>query len=261
MLPAKRLFALTEIVSASPSPVVSLEELSERLQVSEQTVRRDLQKLESQGLVRRTLGGVVRVRPTQPRSEPSFENRSIAYLTYKRAIAREACALLDEGDSIFFDASSTVLELVRRVPPTLRAIVASSSLPAIAELTDHSGLQITAIGGELRAVSRCTGGAAALRQISEMRFATAFLSARAMHPVLGLTEGNADEAALKRALVANAERIVALIDSSKLNRTAPHHYADIDRIETLITDNHADGQLLADLRQRGIQVIACRIND
>lgn len=248
-VPAGRLFALRSMLEDSKLPVLSLGELSERLGVSAQTVRRDLSKLEKQGVVRRTIGGAILVRASQ-RSEPDFENRSAEMAAEKKVIAAAAAELIVEGDSVFFDASSTVLQLIRAIPRDLQGIAVSSSLMAMAELIDCTGLQLTVVGGEIRVSSRCTGGDVAFQQVARMRFGTAYLSARAVHCKLGLTEGNADEATLKRLIVDNSERIVVLIDSSKLGKSAPHHFADVERIDVIITDSGAEDGVVECLRER-----------
>lgn len=248
-LPASRRMEMARFLATRPSSVVDLASLAERFGVSEQTIRRDLERLEREGLVRRTFGGAIVQDPVQ-RQEPSFHEREHLQATSKRAIAELALERLREGEGVFFDGSSTVLHLVRLVPTEWSGDAATSGLVTLNELARRQEVRLTALGGVYEHTSGCVRGAATRRQLETLRFDTAFISARAVHLTLGLCEANADEAELKRTLLTTTARVIGLVDSSKLGATAAHHYADLSRIDELITDGRADPRTIEALAEQ-----------
>lgn len=241
-LPAGRQLAMARFLAERASKVVDLPSLARRFEVSEQTIRRDLKRLEEQGLVSRTFGGAIVNGPVQ-REEPAFHEREHLNAAGKHAVAEAALPLLRDGEGVFFDASSTVLHLVRQVPVTWSGDATTSGLPALTELMRREQARVTVLGGTYEHRSRCIRGEPARRQLEELRFDTAFVSARSLHLGLGLCEASPGEAELKRVLLGTAARIIVLIDGTKLGKTAAHHYADLDQVHQLITDDGIDDRV------------------
>jgi DeoR/GlpR family transcriptional regulator of sugar metabolism len=256
LLPAQRQLQLAGLLAGSDA--VALDDLARRFGVSTQTVRRDLARLERQGLVRRTYGGAV-TRLALDLSEPAFVAREHVQAAEKRAIAQAALPLLRPGGSLFLDASTTVLALARLLPDDWQGEVVVTSLPAAMEMSRRPGVRLTVVGGELRHSSRSFGGPLAQEMLSRLFVETACISARGLHPEHGLTEAHPGEAALKRIVLQHAGRVILLVDSSKLGRTATHHVAPAEAVGTLITDTGADDEIVAAIRQRRVEVIAAAL--
>lgn len=252
LLPAQRQLQLASLLAGADA--VTLDALARKFGVSTQTIRRDLARLERQGLVRRTYGGAI-TREALDLSEPAFVARERAQSTEKRAIAQAALATLRAGESIFLDASTTVLALARLLPDDWVGEVVVTSLPAAREVSRQPGVRLTVVGGEFRHSSRSFGGPLAQEMLQHLCVTTAYMSARGVHPERGLTEAHAGEAALKRIIVANAERVILLVDSSKLGKTAAQRIAPLSAIALMITDSGAPFDVVTDLRSRGVEVV------
>lgn len=235
-LPAHRLHRLKAILDATPEAVVSLKQLAGELDVSEQTIRRDLALLEKDGIVDRTFGGAV-IRQSQQRFEPTMESREIAQADKKLAIARRAIDFLSADDNVFFDASTTVLALIRLLPTDAGFAASSHSVSAVRSLSTLGIDALTLLGGEYRPVSDCVGGPQTIAQIDRMRFSVSFLSARAFDVRHGLTEARADEAALKSEVIRRSQRTIVLLDSSKLGTVSPYQFASLSEVDLLIIDS------------------------
>ncbi len=253
-LPAQRLASLRSFLRSRPEAIVDLVSLAERFEVSTQTIRRDLAMLEADGVVQRTFGGAV-IQPATQRFEPGIEARRAEAAGPKAVIGRAAQDLLIDGEEAYFDASTTVLALVQRVPEQWSGNATTSSVPAAQELSARNAGRITLLGGEYRRSSQCVGGSASIAQIAHLRFTTAYLSCRAFSLRHGLTEARPDEAALKRAVIEHAQRIVMLVDSSKIESVSAHHFADLLEIDILVVDDHAPAHVIDQLRNKGVNVI------
>ena len=243
-LPAERLSALRQYLEKRDGEVVSYVQLANEFDVSIQTVRRDVLGLEEAGLVRRTFGGAI-VNALSTQIEPMIDSRRIAAHAEKTAIAGVAADFL-ENEATYFDASTTVMELIARIPDAWKGEATTSSLPAAYELARNTTGPITVLGGEYRRGSECVGGSATLAQITQMRFGTAFLSCRAFSPEHGLTEANESEAELKRVVIRNSRRVVLMADSTKADGISPFSFGDISSAHLFVTDEG----LGADVRGR-----------
>jgi DeoR family fructose operon transcriptional repressor len=252
LLPAQRQLKLTRLLAGADA--VSLDMLAREFGVSTQTIRRDLIQLEQQGLVRRTYGGAV-TREALELSEPAFVARERTHGAEKRAIAQVALTSLRRGESVFLDASTTVLALARLIPDDWTGEIVVTSLPAAMVVSRRPGVRLTVVGGEFRHSSRSFGGPLAQEMLRSLCVTTAYISARGVHPKRGLTEAHAGEAALKRIILANAERVIGLVDSSKLGKTASHRVAPVSALDLLITDSGAAASCINELRSLGVQVV------
>jgi DeoR/GlpR family transcriptional regulator of sugar metabolism len=246
LLPEQRQLQVAALLAGLDA--VALDDLARRFGVSAQTIRRDLARLERKGLVRRTHGGAV-TRDALNLSEPAFLARQTEHSAAKTAIARLALGLLRSGESIYLDASTTVLALVGLLPQDWAGDVVVTSLPAAVEVSRLPGARLMVVGGEFRHSSRSFGGPLAEQMLEHMAVNTALISARAIHHRLGLMEAHAGEAALKRSILSRADRVIVLADGSKLGRVAVHRVTGVDRIEALITDCSAAPEELDEIRR------------
>lgn len=246
-LPAERLSALRRFLLDRPGQVVSSLELADHFGVSIQTVRRDLVTLESDGSIARVFGGA-RVAAPETTVEPEIAVRKASSLRQKAAIGLLASTLLRAGEAAYFDASTTVMELITRIPLDWDGGATTSSLPAAYALARRTTGHLTLLGGEYRRGSECVGGSTTVDQLSQMRFGTAYLSSRAFSLRHGFTEANPDEAALKQAVIRNADRVIMLVDSTKTETVAAHHFVALDTVDAVITDDDMPQELIDMMR-------------
>ncbi len=243
--------ALAELLKANP--VLTVDELVRQFGVSAQTMRRDFQYLAERGLLTRTHGGAV-ARAEGLGFEGTFKLRAAQRAPQKAAIARAALALLAPGSTVMFDASTTVLALAQTLPREVELHAIVYALPIGLELSTRPNVATTLIGGTVRRTSLSASGPLAETMLRRLFADTAFISTRGLSLERGLTEANPAESALKEIMIANATRVVALVDSSKLERTALSFFGPVSDLDVVVTDDAADAPTLRGLRERGIDV-------
>ncbi len=211
--------------------------LADSLGVSEATVRRDLQDLESRGLLNRIHGGATL--DGISRTEPLFEDKQDSHPEAKEAIALAALSLIDDGDRIYLDGGSTVLALARLLDRKRHLIIVTNSLMAASELmgTEH---RLILVGGEFRSLSRTLIGPLTAPVINSLRVDKAFMGTIGFSAEEGITTTDPGEAFTKEQVMARAAEVILLADSSKLGI---HSFARSGRpgdINVLITESGSD---------------------
>jgi DeoR/GlpR family transcriptional regulator of sugar metabolism len=229
-----------------------LEELSHALGVSQATVRRDLDELEAEGLVRRVHGGVIAIdeRP----AEPHFEVKATEAAEEKERIAARAVALLAPDDTVYLDSGSTVLAAARLLHGWDRLTVVTNSLPAITELADR-GPRLVVIGGEFRARSQALVGPLSRFLLENIHVNRAFIGSYAVSLEDGLTTTDPAEAFTKELALQRATQVVLLADSRKMGSQSFVHAGRMEAVNVLVTDTGIDDRVVRSLEKRGITVI------
>jgi DeoR/GlpR family transcriptional regulator of sugar metabolism len=252
VLAFERRMALAELLKANP--VLTVDELVRQFGVSAQTMRRDFQYLAERGLLTRTHGGAVARVAEGLGFEAAFKLRAAQRAPQKAAIARAALGLVTPGSTVMLDASTSVLALAQALPRDVEAHAIINALPIGLELSSRPNVTTTVIGGTLRPTSLSASGPLAETMLRRLFADTAFISTRGLSLERGLTEANPAESALKEIMIANATRVVALVDSSKFERTALSLFGRVSDLDVVVTDADADPQMLRGLRERGIDV-------
>lgn len=218
---------------------VSAPELSARLEVSERTVRRDLQKLADLQLVELVHGGALAPGGVTPRSP--FGVRAQVRSAQKRAIADLALRFAGPGATIGVDAGTTTLELARRLPPGGDVTVVTHSLPAMAALGERPGIGLIGLGGFHHVPTQAFAGPDTVAAIGRLRLHTFFLAASGLSH-RGAYCATPLDAEVKRAFIEIADHVILLADSSKLRQTAPVQICDHDRLDVIVTDDAITGE-------------------
>ena len=225
-------------------------ELARELGVSLDTVRRDLAELERDGCLRRVHGGALALGAPGPEAFAERVGRNVAA---KQAIAEAALALLRPGEVVVLSGGSTVLELARRLPAGLEGTFVVTSPDIALALVDRPGVAVDQVGGRLDPASRTVTGTEAVEALRGVRPDAAVLSACTVHPEAGLTLRGRDEAAVVRAAVAGAGRVLALATADKLGTIGPYPVADLGQVDVLVTD--ADDAACSVYREAGVEVL------
>jgi DeoR/GlpR family transcriptional regulator of sugar metabolism len=247
---AERRNAIAQVIEENAR--ASVIELSKRLSVSEVTIRKDLAALEDQGSVLRTHGGAISI--GRSRAELAFEVRARLHKTEKSLIGAEAARLVEDGDSIALDASSTALQIARHLKARRELTVATNGIRVAMELAGQPSITVLMPGGAVRweafsLVGRW--GTAVLRQLNIRK---AFVGAVGFTIDEGLTDVNAEEAELKRAMVVTAKDVIGVFDHTKWNRVAMATFCPTDRLKLVISDDRAPADYVRAARARGIEV-------
>jgi DeoR/GlpR family transcriptional regulator of sugar metabolism len=225
-------------------------EVAERLGVSLDTVRRDLQELADAGALRRVHGGAL---PPSAPGPPGFAERRSWEEPERASVAAAGAGLLRSGDVIALAGGTTLVDLARRLPPGFEATVLTTSPDVAVALAEHPGLTVDLAGGRLHPQARTVTGAAALEAVRGVRPHACVLSGCSLHPAAGLTFHFREEAEVLRLMLEQSERVVALLTASKLGTTAAYPVAEAQRIDLLVTDA-SDGET-EPYRELGIEVI------
>lgn len=231
---------------------VDVSEVSERLGVTPETVRRDLTVLEQRGLVRRVHGGALPVEQTE--REPSILTRLQLGEAEKRRIAERAIQELPPQGSILLDSGSTTLALARALPVGLGLIVVTNSVAIAAVLANRTDLDLHLVGGSIREITGAAVGSWALSALRDTRVDVAFLGANGFSVEHGITTPDLAEADVKRAMVAAARRPIVLAESGKAGRSHFQRFARVEDISLLITDAGLDDETAEQLDAAGMEV-------
>ncbi|MFD3695706.1 DeoR/GlpR family DNA-binding transcription regulator [Streptomyces sp. NPDC058646] len=208
--------------------------LADRFQVTAETVRRDLTALDRAGLVRRVHGGAIPAGRLD--FEPDLGEREATAADEKDRIAAAALTELPDGGSVVLDAGSTVGRLAAGIPLEAALTVVTHALPVAARLAGHTGIDLHLVGGRVRHRTRAAVDAWALRAYAEIRADVLFLATNGFTAGRGLTTPDLAEAAVKRAAIAAARRVVLLADSAKAGQEHFACFASFAEVDLLITD-------------------------
>ncbi|RSZ61706.1 DeoR/GlpR transcriptional regulator [Corynebacterium hylobatis] len=237
---------------------VNVTELANRFDVTAETIRRDLAVLDREGVVHRVHGGAVASQSFQT-TEFSLDARFRSAPTAKSAIARAALRFLPEPHrGLFLDSGSTIgtlADLIAEQPNAGQWSIVTNSLPISLNLANKGLREVQLLGGSVRAITQAVVGDTALRTLALMRADVAFIGTNALTLDHGLSTADAQEAAIKSAMVTNAHKVVVLCDSTKLGTDYLVSFASINDIDVLITDSSAPESYLANLREREVEVI------
>ncbi|WP_136604546.1 DeoR/GlpR family DNA-binding transcription regulator [Paenibacillus dokdonensis] len=250
MLVAERYDKIVGLVNERGSIRVS--ELSELCGVTEETIRRDLDRLEQQGKVRRSHGGAVSVKEAQAET-PYFE-REVMHQEEKKRIARAAVALIEPYDRIALDASSTAWYMAS-ILPDIPLTVLTNSIKVALELSSKEKIEVISTGGSLASKSLSYVGPMAERSLEAYYVDKAFVSCKGVHPERGISESNELQAMVKHKLIKQAASVYILADASKIGVQAFTHVAGWEEIDVVITDSHISAGDARLLREKELKLI------
>lgn len=251
MLTAERKALVLELLGRDGRVVAR--DLAERLDVSDDTVRRDLRELAAEGRLIRVHGGAM---PVSPATQDFTARRSVATESKRVVVAAAAAALIEPGSTVFVDGGTTSLALCAQLPLTARATVITHAPTVAVALNDHPGVEVLLIGGRMYPHSVVTVGAVALEQLEGMRADLFFMGVSGIDAEAGLTTGDAEEAAMKRAFLQRAADTYVLASTEKLGTTARFRVAGLADVTAAIHDGDADPDQLAALSAAGLRLLA-----
>ncbi|WP_406376283.1 DeoR/GlpR family DNA-binding transcription regulator [Streptomyces sp. NBC_00647] len=244
-----RLRQITEAVRQAGR--LGVAELAELTGASEMTIRRDLEALAAQGVLERYRGGA---RSLLLRGEePPFAMRVHDGLETKRRIATEAARLIADGESVVVDSGTTCLEVAHALKDR-RMTVMPLSLHAANALTDAPQLTLLVPGGRPRQGELALTGPLTLASLAALRFDTAVIGCCGLDAVNGLTAYDLDDAAVKRAAIASARRVIAVTEGSKFSHTALAFVTPASALHSVVTDEHAPEDQIEALSAAGVTV-------
>jgi DeoR/GlpR family transcriptional regulator of sugar metabolism len=226
-------------------------ELSAALNVSEDTIRRDLRELAEAGLLQRVHGGAL---PRSP-AAASFAIRQSQAPSAKAAIASAAAQLVRNDQVIILDGGTTTLQVAQRLPLDLRATIVTNSPPIAIALAEHPTIEVVVVGGRLLKDALVTIGAATVEALHMIRADLCMLGVCSLHPEIGISVPDLEEAHVKRAMIAGAAEVVALAGAEKLGTAAPYIVGPLSDLTHLVTERTVSDEMLAPYRAQGITIV------
>ena len=233
---------------------VQVAELSQTFAVSEVTVRSDLTELARQGLVARIRGGVRALQHGQ--SEVGFDLRLRLEVDRKRAIARAAAAMVDEGEAVALDASTTAYYLALELRSKRELVVITNGLLVATALADAPGITVLVTGGMLRMSAMSVVGDFGADVLRTTRINKGFLGARGLSLSRGLMDLNPDEVRIKQEMADACERVYGIFDGTKWHRSALLAFVSVEELAGIITDSSAPTDEVEAWRAAGVNVIS-----
>jgi len=230
---------------------VKVAELSERLNVTEKTIREDLEKLERRGLLKRIHGGAI-LAADAGALLPMAENYTRRY-EEKKEIAAKALKLIEEGDVIALDAGSTTLEIAKALD-NLPITVITNDLYIISELTKKEQIRLVVPGGQRQ--RNLLVGPEPLEYLKKLNIRKSFVSAAGVDLVHGLSVFTSAHAELKRAMIRNAGTAYAVADHSKFGKCALLTFASLEELEAIVTDGGISPATVREYEMKGVKIIA-----
>jgi len=233
--------------------LLDIQELSELLQVTGVTIRKDLKLLEERNLLFRTKGGASIENPyttEKPINEKEFIN-----VEQKKKIAKAALALIEETDSIIIGSGTTVFELSRCLNPSKHLIVITPALKVALELYNRPNVEVLQLGGLIHKSSASAAGSFSELILQHISCDILFLGADGIDLDFGLSITNLNEASLNQKMINIAQKVVIMADSSKFGRRGLGRICSLDLIQYIITDNGVSPETIKLLEEKGIKVI------
>lgn len=215
---------------------VKVKMLSKAFGVTEETVRRDLEKLEKDQKLKRIHGGAISNVLVKDDDDIPFNKRKIARAKEKKEIANKAIQLVQENDVIFIDAGSTGLYFAKRLPDSPLKVITNSIQVAL-ELNNKTNIKIILTGGNITRNSLSLVGPATIQSIKNYHIDKAFFSCKGIDMEWGISDSNEQQAAVKRAAIEMSDKTILMVDSSKVNKKSFVFIESINNLNYIITDN------------------------
>lgn len=238
-------------------PGVKVTELAKLLQVSEGTIRNDLTALDEDQLIMRVRGGAV---PLDEALASGLIPRSDARADSKQRIARWAAEMIDNGDSLLLDASTTVMYMAAFLRDRRNLTVITNGIETARRFAENTSNTVILIGGILRSDGVSISGALSERWLNDLHVQRAFMSCSGFSLGTGLTEIDIREAQIKSQMIRRAGQTIALVDSSKFGRVGITPFATTDQISHIFTDSDVSAEVVERLRAASINLTVCEAN-
>lgn len=251
MLPLERKQEILKIITKDKSVKVNV--LSEMFDVTEETIRRDLEKLEKENFVKRTYGGAVVLDNVS--EETSFTERAQEHMDEKRHLAKYVSEFIKDGDTIMMDSSTTALEVLRRIDPELSVTIISNSVSAALEAAKNSNIKFISTGGILNHRTMSFDGPLACKTLANYYADKAIISVKGLDRKKGLMDSREVSAESKQVMIDSAKQIILMADESKFDKTALLKVSGFDRIDVLVTNHVMSDEWAALMEENQVQVV------
>ena len=224
--------------------------LCEILNVSEDTIRRDLNELEHKGQLKKVHGGAITLSFI-----PSFKKREVQEIQTKHVIAKKALSLIEDGQVLIIDGGTSNLQLVNLLPEDKKLTVFTNSIPVASKLCEYPNVDGVLLGGNILRKGHSIIGYQAQEYLQEIHADLCFLGITSVDTTVGLTEANRQETTIKKAIIKASNTVVSMVISSKLNTKQPFKVCDLSCMDIIVTELDNNNPLLTPYKEKGIRVL------
>ena len=249
MLTAQRRALILDVLARDGQLIAK--DLAAELDVSDDTIRRDLRELAGEGKLQRVHGGAL---PASPAIADFAVRRHVA-TEGKTAVGRAAAMLVRPGQTVIVDGGTTAQQLARHLPLDLDATVITHSPTIVCELVSHPSVEVLMIGGRLFKHSIVTCGSIAMEAILQVSADAFFMGVTGVHPTAGLTTGDSEEAAIKRALSRRSAETYVLATSEKIGAASTYTVIPLHEATAVIIESSTPDVQVRALRRKGVELI------
>ncbi len=251
MLAIERKNKILELLRKDGRVVVN--QLSTLFGVTEETIRRDLEKLENEGFARKSYGGAIITENAN--ADLPYSVRKESNVEGKEHIAKVVCSMIDDGDRIMLDASSTAVYIARQLKNKKNLTLITNSIEILLELSEISGWKILSTGGTLREGSLSLVGYQAEKMISTYHVDKSIISCKGVDMEMGITDSNEMDGHIKNLMLEAANQKILAVDQSKLGKISFTKIEDLSNINQIVTDREPNDQWMKIFEAAQIQVI------
>lgn len=251
MLAIERRNEIAELLTSRGKVIVS--ELAKEFSVTEETIRRDLERLEKDGIATKTYGGAVAGGASS--ADIPYRVRLGVNVEKKKRVAERIASLIGDGQRIMLDASSTAIYVVRALKSKKKLTVITNSVEILLELADKPDWTVLSTGGILKEGALSLTGSSAERMIRSYHVDIAVCSCKGLDMKMGISDSNEKDALIKQAVFESAERRVLALDSDKFDRMSFVKVCDVSDIDTVVTDEIPSEKWKEHLASLGVELI------
>ncbi|MFT6926005.1 MAG: DeoR/GlpR family transcriptional regulator of sugar metabolism [Psychromonas sp.] len=227
--------------------------LSQTLQVSEDTIRRDLKQLDELKKLRRVHGGAL---PLQQEFQ-EYRDRQDEVDPLKKRVALAAIPFIQAEQTILIDSGTTCLQLAMNLPTHFNFTVVTPSPLVATKLMHHNNIELILLGGKVSKSAVMALGATTNAMLRKIHFDVCFLGVHALHPSQGLTINRLDEAETLAAIIEQSELVISLGSAFKLGKVATYKICDSNKLDVLVTDSESNPKELKLLQNKGVKITIC----
>ena len=240
---------------------VSVSDLTKKFQVSEVSIRKDLNEMHKGRLLIRTRGGAMRIPSTNSNFDLPIDTKKYDNAREKSGIGKLAATLIEEGETILLDSGTTTLEIARNLQRFSHLTVITNAINIAQEVQKYERFTIILLGGHLRLSSQSVVGPIAEANIKSFYCDKLFLGVDSFSLEGGVSTPNIDEANLNQTMISMAKKSIAVFDYSKCYRRSFAHICDIKDLDTVVSDRKFPAKMRAELKRRGVEVMIAQLEE
>lgn len=232
--------------------MVKVTDLMQDFGVSIETIRRDLESLEKLGHLQRVYGGAVL--PGIGREEPPYAKREVLHYEEKQAIGNKTAELIEDGDTLFMDVGTTVLEVAESLKGKKNLTVITNATQTAVRMLQNTDCHVILLGGEMRSGELATSGSLTEANLQNFYANKLIMGIGGISLTSGITDYNIPEASIRRAMIARAQTVIAVADYSKFGVTAFNYICPVSAVHSLVVDSSVPAKKIAEYRAAGLEV-------